>query len=234
MAGERIRLEVEEREQRGSRESRRLRREGMIPGVLYGRGKPHTICVPERELRRVLTGDHGLHAILDVVLAGQKTTHSSILKDYQVDPIRGKIEHFDLHEVRLDQPIQTAVVVELVGESAGAKAGGVLSQVTREVRVEALPLEVPERLELDVTALEIGDTLRLSDLAARDGVTFLDDPETVLATVTVPTKVEEPEVEEVEEVEEGAEVPEGEAAPEAVEQAEPEAGAAGEPGAAEG
>jgi large subunit ribosomal protein L25 len=234
MAGERIRLEVEEREQRGSRESRRLRREGMIPGVLYGRGKPHTICVPERELRRVLTGGHGLHAILDVVLAGQKTTHSSILKDYQVDPIRGKIEHFDLHEVRLDQPIQTLVVIELVGESAGAKAGGVLSQVTREVRVEALPLEVPERLELDVTALEIGDALRLSDLAARDGVTFLDDPETVLATVTVPTKVEEPEVEEAEEAEEGAEVPEGEAAPEAAEQAEPEAGAAGEPGAAEG
>jgi large subunit ribosomal protein L25 len=234
MAGERIRLEVQEREQRGSRESRRLRREGLIPGVLYGRGKPHTICVPERELRRVLTGGHGLHAILDVVLAGQKTTHSSILKDYQVDPLRGKIEHFDLHEVRLDQPIQTSVVVELVGESAGAKAGGVLSQVTREVRVEALPLEVPERLELDVTALEIGDTLRLSDLAARDGVTFLDDPETVLATVTVPTKVEEPEVEEPEEAEEGAEAPEGEAAPEGAEQAEPEAGAAGEPGAAEG
>ena len=233
MAGERIRLEVQEREQLGSRESRRLRREGIIPGVLYGRGKPHTICVPERELRRVLTGGHGLHAILDVVLAGQKTTHSSILKDYQVDPIRGKIDHFDLHEVRLDQPIQTSVVVELVGESAGTKAGGVLSQVTREVRVEALPLEVPERLELDVTTLEIGDALRLSDLEAPDGVTFLDDPETVLATVTVPTKVEEPEAEEPEEAEEGAEAPEGEAAPEAAE-GEPESRAGGESGAVEG
>src|SRR5580765_6104058 len=158
MAGERIRLEVEEREQRGTSESRRLRRAGMIPGVLYGNGKkPHPICVPERELRRVLTGGHGLHAILDVVLAGQKSTHSSILKDYQVDPIRGKIEHFDLQEVRLDQAIQTAVVVELIGESAGTKAGGVLSQVTREIRVEALPLEVPERLELDVSPLENGE-----------------------------------------------------------------------------
>jgi large subunit ribosomal protein L25 len=116
----------------------------MIPGVLYGRGhKPHPITVSERELRRVLTGSAGLHAILDVVLEGQKTTHSSILKDYQVDPIRGKIDHFDLQEVRLDQAIQTSVVVELVGESVGAKAGGVLSQVAREVRVEALPLEVP-------------------------------------------------------------------------------------------
>jgi len=239
MAGERVRLEVQERERRGSRDSRRLRRVGLIPGVLYGRGhRPHAICVPERELRRALTGGAGLHAILDVVLAGQKSTHSSILKDYQVDPIRGKIEHFDLQEVRLDQAIQTMVVVELVGESVGAKAGGVLSQVTREVRVEALPLEVPDRLELDVSAMEIGDTLRLSDLAARDGVTFPDDPETVLATVTVPTKVEEPEPEEVEEAEEGVEgeVPEGEAAPEegAEAQAEPGAESAGEPGTAEG
>jgi large subunit ribosomal protein L25 len=238
MAGERIRLEVQEREQRGTRESRRMRRDGLIPGVLYGRGiKPHPIAVPERELRRVLTGGHGLHAILDAVLDGQKSTHSSILKDYQVDPIRGKIEHFALQEVRLDEAIQSAVVVELVGESLGTKAGGVLSQVTREVNVEALPLEVPDRLELDVSAMEIGDTLRLSDLPAREGVTFLDDPETVLATVTVPTKVEEPEPEEVEgeELEEG-EVAAGEEAAEGAAEApaESEAEAAGEPGADEG
>jgi large subunit ribosomal protein L25 len=241
MAGERIRLEVQEREHRGTRESRRLRRDGMIPGVLYGRGhKPHPISVQERELRRVLTGSAGLHAILDVVLEGQKTTHASILKDYQVDPIRGKIEHFDLQEVRLDQPIQTSVVVELVGESAGTKAGGVLSQVSREIRVEALPLEVPERIELDVSAMEIGDTLRLADLPAREGVTYLDDPEeTVLATVTMPTKVEEPEVEEVEEGEEGelaeGEVPEGEQPEVEAEAAgEAEAEASGEPSADEG
>jgi large subunit ribosomal protein L25 len=239
MAGERIRLEVQQRERPGSRESRRLRREGIIPGVLYGRGKkPHAICVSERELRRVLTGQHGMHAILDVVLDGQTTTHSSILKDYQVDPIRGKIGHFDLLEVRLDQPIQTAVVVELSGEGPGVKAGGVLSQVAREIRVEALPLEVPQRLELDVGAMEIGDTLRVSDLVVPEGVTVLDDPETVLATVTVPTKVEEPEVEEeLVEGEEG-EVPEGEAAPEGEAEApaegEPTAEAAGGPEASEG
>ena len=241
MAGERIRLEVQEREQSGTRVSRRLRKDGIIPGVLYGRGnKPHPICVPERELRRVLTGDHGLHAILDVVLAGQRSTHASILKDYQVDPIRGKIEHFDLQEVRLDQPIQSAVVIELIGESVGTKAGGVLSQVNREVRVEALPMEMPDRLELDISAMEIGDTLRLSDLPAREGVTFLDDPETVLANVTVPTRVEEPEPEEVEgeEGEEGVEgeVAEGEEGAEGAGEAsaEPEGEAAGEPAADEG
>ena len=233
MAGERIRLEVKEREHSGSRMSRRLRKEGVIPGVLYGRGhKPHPIAVSERELRRVLTGSAGLHAILDVVMEGQTTTHSSILKDYQVDPIRGRIDHFDLQEVRLDQTIQTAVVVELVGESVGAKAGGVLSQVAREIRVEALPLEVPERIELDVSPLEIGESLRLSDLRVPEGVTLLDDPETVLATVTVPTKVEEPEVEEGEELEEGEER-EGEAAPEAEGEAPAEGEPAGEAGTAE-
>ena len=227
MAGERIRFDVHERERRGSREARRLRRQGLIPGVLYGRGKPHAISVEERELRRVLSGPHGLHTILDVVLEGQKSTHASILKDYQQDPLRGTIAHFDLQEVRLDQPIHAQVVVELVGEASGVKAGGVLSQVNREVNVEALPMEVPDRLELDVSAMEIGDTLRLSDLRAPAAVRLLDDPQTVLATVTIPTRIVEPEVEEVEE---GVEVPEGAAeAP-----AEPEAPAEGEAGTVEG
>ncbi len=234
MAGERVQLEVRERERHGSRESRRLRKQGLIPGVLYGRSKPHAICVPERELRRVLTGPAGLHAILDVVLEGQKTTHPSILKEYQQDPIRGKLIHVDLQEVRLDQAIHAQVVVHLVGESAGVKEGGILSQVTREINVEALPMDVPEHIDLDVSALGIGDALRLSDLSPVDGVTYLDDPdETVLATVTLPTRVVEPEVEEVEE---GEEVPEGEEAPEGAAEApaEPEAEASGGRGTAEG
>ena len=234
MAGERIRLEVQERESLGSRESRRLRKQGLIPGVLYGRGKqPHAICIPERELRRVLTGGHGLHAILDVVLAGQKTVHASILKDYQQDPLRGRISHVDLQEVPMDKPIVAQVVVELVGESPGAKAGGVLSQVLREVNVEALPMEVPDRLELDVSGAELGATLRISDLRAPEGSTILDDPESVVATVTMPTRVEEPEPEEPEE---GEELAEGEEAPEGAAEApaEPEAKAAGEPETTEG
>src|SRR5437016_12066845 len=208
MAGERIKLEVREREGPGSADSRRLRRQGFIPGVLYGNGKQsHAICVPERELRRVLTGAGGLLAIRDVVLEGESATHASILKDYQQDPIRGHISHIDLHEVRLDQPIQASVTVQLVGEPAGAKEGGVLSQVQREINVEALPMEIPEHIDLDVSGMAIGDTLRLAELAPIDGVTYLDNPEeTVLATVTLPTRVEEPEPE----VEEGEELPEGE------------------------
>jgi large subunit ribosomal protein L25 len=242
MAGERIKLEVREREHRGSAEARRLRREGLIPGVLYGKGKTsYAICIPERELRRVLTGQGGLHAILDVVLEGQKTTHASILKEYQQDPIRGHISHVDLQEVPLDQPIQAAVTVQLVGEPVGAKEGGVLSQVQREINVEALPMEIPEHIDLDVSGMAIGDTLRLADLSAVDGVTYLDNPEeTVLATVTLPTRVEEPEPEvaEGEELPEG-EVPEGEEAEGAAEgEGEPAGDAAsgeqGEPGTTEG
>jgi large subunit ribosomal protein L25 len=235
MAGERVRLQVQERERRGSAEARRLRRQGLIPGVLYGKGNSsHAISVPERELRRVLTGPSGLHAILDVVLEGQKTTHASILKEFQQDPIRGRISHVDLQEVRLDQPITAQVAVQLVGEPAGVKEGGVLSQVQREINVEALPMEIPEHIELDVSGMAIGDTLRLADLPARDGVRYLDDPdETVLATVTLPTREVEPE----EVPEEGEEVPEGEVPPEeqpegaADQPAEP---AAGEPGTTEG
>ena len=232
-----------ERETRGSANTRRLRKEGLIPGVLYGRGKtPHAFCVPDRELRRVLTGSSGLHAILDVVLEGQTTTHASILKEYQLDAITGRITHIDLQEVRLDQPIHAQVVIELVGESAGTKEGGVLSQVSREINVEALPMEIPERIEVDISEMHIGDTLRLSDVATQEGVTFLDDPEeTVLATVTPPTIEEEPE-EELEEGEEGeeGELAEGEEAPEGAAdgEADPSADAAsgvdGEPGTTEG
>ena len=232
MAGERMKLEVNEREGRGSADARRLRRQGMIPGVLYGRGKtPHAICVPERELRRVLSGDSGLHAILDVVLDGQMTAHPSVLKDYQQEIPSGRLAHIDLHEVRLDQPIQAQVAVELIGEPAGVKEGGVLSQVNRELNVEALPMEIPDHLELDVTGMAIGDTLRLADLPTQEGVTYLDDPEeTVLATVTMPTRIVEPEPEEVEEELEEGEVPEGEEAPEGAAEApaEGEAEAAGE------
>jgi large subunit ribosomal protein L25 len=215
VAGERAKLEVQQREKRGSADARRLRREGLIPGVLYGRGKsPHPFSVHERELRRALTGPAGLHAILDVALDGQKTSHASILKDYQQDIISGRLAHVDLQEVRLDQPIQAEVVIELVGEAAGSIEGGVLSQVTREINVEALPLEVPERIEVDVSSMQMGDTLRLVDVAVQEGVTFLDDPEeTVIATVTVPTQIIEPEPEE-EELEEGEELAEGEEAPE--------------------
>jgi large subunit ribosomal protein L25 len=187
VSGDRLKLEVHEREERGSRRTRRLRAQGIVPGVLYGKGHARAIAVPERSLRAAMTGSSGVHAILDVVIEGQKTVHPSVVADYQQDPIRGTITHVDLREVRLDQPITASVAVQLVGESAGVKAGGMLSLVARELRVEALPSDVPEHLEVDVSALEVGDVLRLADIVTPEKVAFLDDPqETVIATVSVP------------------------------------------------
>jgi large subunit ribosomal protein L25 len=223
VAGERIKLEVSERTSLGTAESRRLRKQGIVPGILYGRVEPVAIAVGERELRSALTTPAGSHVVLDVAV-GSGSAHSAILKDYQRDKVRGTITHIDLHEVRLDQPIQTAVVVTLVGEAAGTKEGGVLSQATTEVNVEALPLEVPQHIEADVSGLHIGDSLRLADIEVPAGVTFLDDPEeTVIASVTQPTRVEEPEVEEGEEGEGAAEGEE----PAAEGEAGTQAGAAG-------
>jgi large subunit ribosomal protein L25 len=226
-----LKLEVREREDSGSRRSRRLRADGFVPGVLYGNGHSRAIVVPERALRAAMTGPSGLHAILDVVIEGQKTVHPSILAEYQQDPIRGTISHIDLREVRLDQPIHATVTIQLVGEPAGVKTGGMLSLVAREVQVEALPGDVPEHIELDVTHMEVGDVLRLADVPPIEKVTLLDDPhETVIATVSVPrgfAELEEAEAAEAAEAEaaEGEEAEgEGEAEPsaEADESSEPE------------
>ena len=187
MSGDRLKLEVREREELGSRSSRRLRAQGLIPGVLYGKGHSTAIVVPERELRTAMTGPSGLHAILDVVIEGRSTAHPSILAEYEQDPIRGTISHIDLREIRLDQAIHATVVVQLVGESAGVKTGGVLSLIARELQVEALPANVPEHVDVDIAHMEVGDVLRLADIPAIENVTFLDDPhETVIATVSMP------------------------------------------------
>ena len=192
-----------------------MRAEGLIPGVLYGRSAPHAIAVEERELRRALHGPGGMHTILDVHVGDQTTAHPSVLKDFQQHPVSGRILHVDLQEVRLDQPITVAVSVHLLGESPGAKEGGILSQQIREVNLEALPMEVPEHLELDISGLAMGDSLRLADIAPIEGVTYLDDPDTVLVTVSAPRALEVEEA--VAEGEEGEAAAEGEAAPEAAE-----------------
>lgn len=170
----------------GSRRVRRLRREGFVPGVLYGKGHARAILVEERALRTALTGPSGLHGIVDVVIGDQKTEHHAVLKDYQQHPLRGTITHVDFHEVRLDRPIHATVTLQLVGDAPGAKQGGVVQQVARELNVEALPGAIPEHIEVDMAPLEIGVTLRLEDLPPIEGVIFLDDAhETVIANCAI-------------------------------------------------
>ena len=139
VAGERHKLTVQSRSKLGSAESRRLRKQGLIPGVLYGREEPVAIAIAERDLRAALTTQGGLNAVLDVVVESGKT-HSSVLKDYQQDAVRGLITHIDLQEVRLDQPIHATVPLTLHGEPVGVQgrrrplAGARTSSTSRRCR----------------------------------------------------------------------------------------------------
>jgi large subunit ribosomal protein L25 len=228
VAGERVKLAVAERTQLGSPESRRLRKQGLIPGVLYGRSDPIPITIGERDLRAALGTSAGSHAVLDVEVDGG-SAHSAVLKEFQRDKVRGTIIHVDLQEVRLDQPIQSSVAITLIGDSVGVREGGVLTQITTEVAIEALPLEIPQHLEADVSELGIGDTLRLAQVEVPDTVKVLDDlEETVIASVQLAREepVEE-EVEEGEEGEEGAEAAGETAEPAAADESGGEGGAEG-------
>ena len=232
--GERPALEVEERPERGSRAVRRLRREGYVPGVVYGAGgDPLAFKVGSRVLRHAL---HEGSAVLDLKVDGGRAL-PVIVKDQQHHPVRGEVTHIDLLQVRLDEKIQSTVAVELQGadQAPGVKEGGVMEHVTRELNIEALPMDIPESVVVDVSGLEAAGTLHLSEVPVIEGVAFLDDPEeTIVATVTVPSQTELPEEveEETELVGEEAvdtDVPaEGEGQPSG---GEPTAGEAGEAGA---
>jgi large subunit ribosomal protein L25 len=188
---ERVKLVVRPRPETGTRQSRRLRKQGLIPGVLYGSGKePQPIAVGERDLRVALSTDAGLHAILDVTFEGRRRPHIAILKDHQLDTVRHTVTHVDLQEIRLDEPIDSTVSVVVEGTAAGVKQGGLLDMLTHEVTVHGLPADIPEHLTLDVTSLGIGDHGRVADLAVPDEVTVLDDPDTVVCSVLAPRVVE--------------------------------------------
>ena len=208
MANDRPTLEAQERPERGSRSARRLRRDGFVPGIVYGgEGDCTTFKVGTRELRAALVAGS---AVIDLKV-GDAGTRPVIVKDQQQHPVRGEIVHLDLLEVNLREKIQAPVRVELVGaeDAPGVTEGGIISQESNELNIEALPTDIPEVITVDVSHLEAAATLTLAEIAAPEGVEFLDDPEeTIIATVTVPTEEPaEPEIEEETELvgEEGAE-----------------------------
>jgi large subunit ribosomal protein L25 len=211
-------LTADERSERGSRSARRMRRDGLVPGIVYGGsdGECTSFKVDSRALRHVLVDGS---ALIDLEVGGR--TRPVIVKDQQLHPVRGEVVHIDLLEVRLDEKIQTTVSVHIenIEEAPGIKEGGVLEQVTHQLNIEALPTAIPEFVAVDASGMEIAATMTLSEVTVPEGVSFLDDlEETVIATVVVPTEVEEPEIEEetelVGEGVEGEELPEGEEAAE--------------------
>jgi len=187
-------LELKARDTEGSRSARRMRREGLVPGVIYGGGKdPQHFAVDARVLRNTLA-----HAaqVIEVAVDGAST--NVLIKDVQRHPVRGDAIHVDLLRVRMDQAIHAAVPIDFAGadEAPGVVEGGIFNQELREVNIEALPGDIPEAIRHDVSGLEMNATVTLDVLAAPRGVTILDDPETVIATITPPTL--EPVEEEIE------------------------------------
>ena len=206
-------LAVEHREAAGSRAARRLRRAGNVPGVVYGGGEePVAFQVESRLLRQTLA--HA-GAVLELSIDGAGGT-PVVVKEIIRHPVSGETLHIDMLRVRLDQAIGATVVLDLVGaeDAPGVKEGGVLELVTRELNIEALPGDIPDLIQYDVSGVQIGDTITLDAISAPRGVTLTDDPETVVATVTPPKLQLEAE----EEIEAETElVAEGETAAEAEE-----------------
>jgi large subunit ribosomal protein L25 len=223
MASDRVTLKVEERSDFGSRSSRRLRRSGFVPGIVYGGGSDaRHFQVSERDVRNVLV--HG-GALIDVELDGKSTP--VVIKEQQRHPVRGNLLHLDLLEVKLDEAITSDVPIELLGteDAPGVKEGGVLEHVTHTITISALPTAIPESIPADVSGMEIGDTLQLAMVPAPEGVEFalgedVDPEEVTIATLNPPRVEEEPEPEVEEEAElvgeegEPVEGEEGEAPPE--------------------
>jgi large subunit ribosomal protein L25 len=192
-----------------------MRREGLVPGVVYSGGSEAThFQVAERDVRKVTSEGA---ALFDLEVEGDKAV-PVVIKEEQLHPVRGSLQHIDLQQVKLDEAIQAEVTIELEGvESApGVRGGGVLEHVTREITVEALPTEIPDRIVVDVSAMEINDTLQLSTVAAPAGVAFVaEEPEEITIVTLSPPRVEEvsePEVEEEAELVGEGEAGEAEAA----------------------
>jgi large subunit ribosomal protein L25 len=225
-------LSVEPRDEQGSRASRRLRRQGLVPGVVYGIGTDSiSFKVDARRLRAVLAEGH---ALFDLELGGDGDGRMPVIvKDQQRDAVRGTVQHLDLLKVRLDEKIQATVALELEGveDAPGVREGGVLEHVTRELTIEALPTDIPDSIVADVSAMGIAETMTLDTIEAPEGVEIMGElEEIVVATITAPSEVEEEEEieEEAELVGEEGEVPEGEEAPAA--EGEGEGGQAAESG----
>jgi large subunit ribosomal protein L25 len=198
MADARTTLSVAPRADFGSRNARRMRREGLVPGVVYSGGSEATAFqVSERDVRNVIAEGA---ALFDLSIDGAKA-RPVVIKEQQLHPVRGTLRHIDLQEVKLDEAIQADVTIELEGaeDAPGVKGGGVLDHVTREITVEALPTAIPDKITVDVSAMEINDTLQLSAIDPPSGVTFVvEEGEEVTIVTLAPPRVEEaaPEVEE--------------------------------------
>jgi large subunit ribosomal protein L25 len=197
-----IDLNANKRTQKGNGPARRLRREGMVPAVLYGPGKsPEMLSVNFRELEKILKNSRTIQVLLNLHIAnGGKDTRSAMLKDLQMDPVSREILHVDFYEIDPKRKIRVQVPVEPKGKAAGVEMGGLLQVIRRELEVLCLPGEIPDAIEIDVSALEIGGSIHVKEITLEGDLEIPTEVDFTVVTC-VGKKMEEEE----EEVEEGVE-----------------------------
>ena len=192
------------RAETGKNVNRRLRVAGLIPGVLYGSSKkPVPLSVSPKEIGAILRSKTGENTLFDLDLDGSR--RKVILKEFQFEPLKGHLLHADFYEVALDKELQVNVHVELVGTPVGVKVqGGIVDWVTRELEVECLPADIPEKITVDISALEISKNVRVAEIKAPDKVKILTEPDIVIAHVVAPRAEEVAAVAEAAPAAEGA------------------------------
>ena len=220
---EQVSLRAQPGRKAGSRESRRVRRQGLVPAIVYGpKTEPIPVAVDSHDLHMALHTEAGSNAIINLEIDGVDTL-TTMARVIDRHPFRNEYHHVDFVTVDLTQKVTAEVALHFVGTPVGVKDGGVFSPRRTHVPIEVLPTEIPGFIELDVSEVEIGGSLRMEDLPELEGVVYLDDPDAVVMSVTVPAaEIEEPVVEE-EELLEGEEPAEGEEAEEGAEEADAEA-----------
>jgi large subunit ribosomal protein L25 len=178
-------LEAEPREAGTKNHARRVRREGRIPGVVYGAGKDAMpVSVDPRHVLRILRSDSGHNTIFDLALTGGERTKAMIV-DWQYEPIKGHLLHIDLKRIAMDKALRVSVPIELQGVPVGVKTeGGILEQMLREVEIECLPGDIPSHIDVDVSELTFGKVLRVADLPHNEKLKFLTEANQPVAHVT--------------------------------------------------
>lgn len=206
-------LKANTRDAEGTVRAKQVRRSGRIPAVLYGDGKdPVSLSVDGKEFQHIIHGKHGLHAIVELEVEDKKALNGpAIIKGVQPHPVRNEFLHADFMRIDLKKKIKTLVATKLEGQAIGAVEGGIVDHQSREIEVECLALDVPDALVIDISDLNIGDSLHVSDLNIPDDVTVLTPLDRTVAAVHAPRVVVEEEPEEAEEGVEGEEGAEGEA-----------------------
>ncbi|MFW6238977.1 MAG: 50S ribosomal protein L25 [Halanaerobiales bacterium] len=192
---ERLNIKVEAREETGKGAVRRLRREGKIPGIIYGRGRePLPLSVDPLDVSKKVNSN----VIVDLIIEGEEVQEEEVamIKDYQKDVIKGNLLHVDFLKISMDEKIEVSVPVNIVGTAIGVKEGGVMQQLMREVDIEALPDDIPDEIDLDISELDVGDSLQVDDLDVKESVEILNSPEDVIITIVTPSEEIEEEIEE--------------------------------------